>query len=367
MSDNHILQIVPQLPGALDGVGDYALNLARALSERHHLTTAFSVAANTSVEAVDGFQVVSGLRHDGSSHSVVQKHPHVILHYVNYGYQKRGVPFRLLSVLRGLRTNCCGRLLTIFHELYGSGPPWRSVFWLRPLQIHIAREIAKISDRYIVSSEAMLEQMRQLAPDLHASVHPVFSHFGEPLLSTEQLTRRDPHRWVICGGTVLVERSLRSFLEIRNRIPEHFSPRELLIIGGNDNPAVRALLLRSPEIRSDYRPRISAEHASQMLSTCSFAWLDYFHRTDVPAAVLLKSSVFAAACAHGVITILPHLGSPIEISGDSLPGPYYVSGSQSDLPRDRGRTAIEIYEWYHRRAASEHLARGVVDALGLTA
>ena len=87
MSDGSILQIVPQLPGSLDGVGDYALNLARGLSARHGLTTVFAVERETSVEAKDGFRVVSGLGQGGAAESLAQQCTHVILHYVNYGYQ----------------------------------------------------------------------------------------------------------------------------------------------------------------------------------------------------------------------------------------------------------------------------------------
>ena len=59
--DTTVLQIVPQLPGSYDGVGDYALNLAKALSADHGLTTVFAVAKETEVSSKEGFQVISGL------------------------------------------------------------------------------------------------------------------------------------------------------------------------------------------------------------------------------------------------------------------------------------------------------------------
>ena len=105
MSDGSILQIVPQPPGTLDGVGDYALNLARALSARHDRRTVFLVARKTSAEAIDGFEVISGLRAGRVARSLAQRCDHVILHYVNYGYQCAESPF----LCAGSPGNCANK------------------------------------------------------------------------------------------------------------------------------------------------------------------------------------------------------------------------------------------------------------------
>ena len=339
---------MPHPLGTHDGVGDYARILEKSLQGRYAQETVFVSAKDVSNAA--------GNQYD-----------HIILHYVNYGYQKRGVPFTLLRCLRQLRRSGHGRLLTIFHELYASGSPWQSAFWLRPFQIHIARSISRISDVCIVSSDAMARQLQRLTPNVRVRIHPVFSNFGEPSLLQTQMENRNQHHWVICGGTALVQRSLRSFCAIKKQIPHAFSPDELFVLGGNDNPAVRSLLSGLTETRSNYRPQIVAEEASQILATCSFAWLDYFHRPDVPTDALLKSSAFAAACAHGVITVLPHPGSIISVEADALPGPYFVNAQRCELPseQDRHKIAKAIYDWYQSHVASEHLAREIARALDL--
>ena len=359
-----IFQIVPRAPGSPDGVGDYALIVARKLLAAHGHETVFAAHESAFTTAVGDFEIVP-LVSLATNGLLQREHDHVILHFVNYGYQKRGVPFRLLPILRRLRSQCRGAWLTIFHELYASGPPWKSAFWLRPLQIQIAKSISLMSDACIVSSEASRVQLKQLTPNAKVSVHPVVSNFGEPALSAEQVVHRDPHRWVICGGTALVERSVRSFRKILNWIPDSFSPRELFVLGGNVNPAMRSLLVDLSKIQADYRPQIPAAEASQILSTASFAWIDYFHRPDVPTAIALKSTAFAAACAHAVVPVFPHRGSAISVRGDHLPGPYFIDGRQSELPQDRAAIASEIYAWYRRFASSEHLVQGIASALGL--
>jgi hypothetical protein len=311
---------------------------------------------------VRGFDGAGGNRLSGAEFD------HVILHYVNYGYHARGIPFRLLPTVSNLKQTCHGRVLTIFHELYASGAPWKSAFWLQPLQKRIARTLAQLSEVCLVSSEAMLRDLERLASDVKGIVHPVLSNFGEPDLSAEQFLHRDPHRWAICGGTALIERSLESFRKIVNKIPEEIAPRQLSVFGGNENSATRALL-RECGIQTDYRPRIDPAGASSILSASSFLWLDYFDRPDVPLEFILKSTAFAAACAHGVVPIFPLGSSEISIAGDRLPGPFFVSPHSSELPStdDLPSLAGRFYGWYQRHASSDHLTRGVARALQLTA
>src|SRR3954468_6911904 len=147
-----VLQIVPHLPGTFDGVGDYALNLARALSAEHGITTTFLVAAKTSVSAKDGFAIISGLD-SAACPELARAHEHVTLHYVNYGYQARGVPFALRRFVKQLRPRLRGRWITTFHELYASGPPWKSAFWLRPFQVGIARDMIDAATGCVVSNQ----------------------------------------------------------------------------------------------------------------------------------------------------------------------------------------------------------------------
>jgi hypothetical protein len=339
-SDSAILQIVPKVSGDLDGVGDYARTLAKRFEEGHGIKTTFAAG----------------------DEMPISKHDRIILHYVNYGYQRRGVPFRLLSILRKMRHHSRGRLVTIFHELYASGPPWRSAFWLRPLQIYVAREIARLSDAGIVSDESSLQELHRLCPNLAVFAQPIFSAFGEPDLSPAQIAERDPHRWVICGGTGLVERSLRSFHHAAKSVPGEFSPRELFVLGGKDNPVARELIVDLAPIRVEYRPQIGADEASQILSTCAFAWLDYFHRPDVRSDAILKSSSFAALCAYGVIAVFPHPGTTISLEADPLPGPFSVS----ELPTDPASTSSTIYSWYGRHASSKKSADQILRALGST-
>jgi len=362
---NTLLQIVPKVPGGIDGVGDYALTIAKKLHENFGCETVFATFKTSSGENAGGFEVLSL---DRLLDEPSGKYDHVLLHYVNYGFQKRGVPFSLLSILHELRRQHRGRFVTIFHELYASGPPWTSAFWLQPLQIHLAKSVGRLSDACIVSSDNFRRELQRMVPNAHVELHPVPSGLGEPSLSPGHIANRDPHQWVIVGGTALVERSLRSFRQLLSRIPDSVAPRTLVVLGGHDNPVARSLLVDLP-IESEYRPRIAAAEASEILKTCSFGWFNYFHRPDVETSVILKSSAFASACAHGVIPVFPHRGSAVSLDGDHLPGPFFVERDRSEIPdaHERAKISADIYDWYQRHASSEHLIRGIVEMLGLGA
>jgi hypothetical protein len=359
---NSILQIVPRVPGEIDGVGDYALTLSEKFRDEFVCDTEFAAPGASSTTTVRGFNILPWDRLVAAA----PKYYGVVLHYVNYGYQNRGIPFGLLSILRRMQQQGRQKFVTIFHELYASGPPWRSEFWLRPFQIHLAKAIARLSDECIVSSGNFLRELRRLVPVARVHLHPVPSGLGEPSLSHEEIENRDPHQWGIVGGTVLAERSLRSFRENLDRIPSSVTPKKLTVIGGHENPATRALLA-DLGIESEYRPGIAVVEASAILRTCSFAWFNYFGRPNVETSILLKSSAFAAACAHGVISVLPHSGAPISIDRENLPGPFFVESDAHEVPspQDRPKISRAIYDWYQRHASSECLVRGLAKVFGL--
>ena len=241
MPTREILQIVPHLPGTLDGVGDYALNLAKALSARHGFNTTFLVAGKTAANSKDDYRVISGLE-TADVNELARTHEHVILHYVNYGYQARGVPFALRAFVKQLRPQLRGRWVTTFHELYASSPPWNSAFWLRPFQVRIARDMIDAATSCVVSNPPVADAIHAFDPRKSIHLVPVMSNFGEPELSDFRSVSL--HRWTICGGTALIARSLQLFEKLMPLIPLAFAPEHLDVVGGRDDVSVAVALDR---------------------------------------------------------------------------------------------------------------------------
>jgi len=347
-----LFQIVPRPPGGQDGVGDYARTLAGHLWTRYHLETIFLAAAPSVGENSAGdFRVYSPLKKLPNKLRAGDTDA-LILHYVNYGYGQRGIPLWLPAILRQIKGRA--RLLTIFHELYATGSVRHSAFWLRPIQKRIVRAISDLSEAALVSNLHSRRQLERLSPNLRILTQPVISNFGEPILSPAEITNRDPKCWVICGGTELVQRSLASFARAKERLPAENSPRTLFVLGGRDNPWVRMTLKEEQRITSYYHPNISAESASQILSQCAFGWIDYFVQANEPLELILKSTAFAACCAHAVIPVTPEPNGAI----DQFPGSCFVGLNAERLPAEaeRSRLAEAIYQWYRTRASSACLA-----------
>ena len=361
-----VLQIVPHLPGTLDGVGDNALNLAKALTTNHAITTTFLVAEETSVQSCEGYAVLSGLSGDLVT-QIAREHEHVILHYVNYGYQARGVPFSLRTFVQQLRRELRGRWLTAFYELYASGPPWKSEFWLRPFQVKIARDLIDVSDACFVSNEIIEREIRRHDPRKPVRLVPVVSNFGEP--THTDLAKASPKRWVISGATPLLTRSLLSFERIQHLIPAPFFPNHIDVIGGRDTKSTREMVERLarqvPGLACHYHPEVSVEEASRLLTQASFSWLDYFGKSEMCPGMVLKSSVFAAYNAHGVVTIFSHREDFLALGQDRFPGPWFLTpnGARFPDPARLSEVREKIYSWYRTHAASPQLARLYAGAL----
>ncbi|HKP03058.1 MAG TPA: hypothetical protein VJU77_06780 [Chthoniobacterales bacterium] len=361
-----VLQIVPRLPGTFDGVGDHALNLAKALSANHGITTTFLVAEKTAVESKEGYAVISGID-SNSPVELARKYAHVILHYVNYGYQPRGVPFKLRSFVRKLRGELGGRWVTTFHEIYASGPPWKSAFWLRPFQVKIARDLIDASTACVVSNAPIEKVIHAYDAEKKVYLLPIMSNFGEPDL--DDFEAASPARWVICGGTALIARSLGWFEEMQALIPKSFAPEQLEIVGGREDISIRTTLERlsrgQPGLSCQYYPEIAPQAASEILRRSCFALLDYFGAGKVWPGMVLKSSVFAGLCAHGIVPILSHQEKAISINGDPLPGPYYLTPGATSFPAPEELHEIQrrIYRWYHAHAHSRRLAEAYAEAL----
>ncbi|HEX4640660.1 MAG TPA: hypothetical protein VH252_04700 [Chthoniobacterales bacterium] len=352
-----LLQIVPKTPGSFDGVGDYALNLARALSAEHDLQTTFLVAAPTATTSKGGFDIVSGLDVRASA-ELAKRHRHVILHYVNYGYQARGVPRLLRTFVETMRPQLAGRWVTTFHELYASGLPWQSAFWLRPFQVRIARAMIDASTACVVSNPLIRELIHAYDAEKKVRLVPVMSNFGEPNLG--DFAARSPKRWAICGGTALIAQSLRSFEQLRPRIPPEFAPEHLDIVGGREDAAITATADRlKREISVHQYCEVTVDLASEVLREAAFGWLDYFADGKISPGMVLKSTAFAALCAHGVIPILSHREETIALDGEPLPGPYFLKPDSSQFPPRSELTAVRsrCFDWYRGHAHSRRAAR----------
>ena len=340
-----ILQIVPRLPPAIDGVGDYALALASALRSTHGIQTRFMVSdpAWEGKSTIAEF-TVTRLRAASapvlkSSLSEVRVPSTIVLHYVGYGYHRQGCPFWLVKGLRGwLAEDRQRRVVTMFHELFAFGPPWRRSFWTSPFQRHLTKVLACASSACITNRKASAAILNRLRHEQQPAVKslPVFSNFGEPSIP-RQLSERQPRMAVY--GRLRMGRTAPSKLgwKLTDFCREH-GIKTLVTFGSHR--------LDSGDVGLPVQNRghLSGQEISDLLLNCRAAYLDYFD------AHLAKSGIFAAYCAHGLLPVL-RTDNRSEEDGLRSGVHYRHLGEAAALnPSRQSAIAAAAGEWYQGHA-----------------
>lgn len=152
---NTIVHIAPQLPPAIDGVGDYCWHVTKNWPEantRFHFVVLHGAEKTRGAHrdvSVEEFQ--PGALREALEASGART---VVLHYVGYAYQPKGIPVWLPTELERWRCeDSARRLATMFHEMYATSSPLRSPFWVKPWAQQIIRRLVQTSDAWVTSCE----------------------------------------------------------------------------------------------------------------------------------------------------------------------------------------------------------------------
>jgi hypothetical protein len=351
MSDlNHITVIVPRLPPSVDGVGDYGLNLAYKMRDNYGAITEFIVGDEnwSGNNFLDGFAVQQVTNKSALNLLELlpkkQSAPVVLLHYVGYGYARRGCPVWLVTALEKWRKSGNNRrLVTMFHEVYAFGPIWNSQFWTSPLQRNLAARLVRLSDRCLTSKQGYAEIIQKFSQGKHSDIPtlPVFSNVGEPE-DLQPLSAR-PRRLVIFGGAGPRSRVYQQSQLALQRTCQDLEIEEILDIG--------------PKLNLDITPVnnipvtcLGIKSAAEISSILSNSLVGFF---NYPLAFLTKSTIFAAYCAHGVLPV----GTWYE-GGDTdglVAGKHYWLGDQQEQKMNLAEGQIvadNAYNWYAKHNLS---------------
>jgi hypothetical protein len=268
----------------------------------------------------------------------------VVLQYAGYGYQSRGCPRWLvdgLAAWRRLAPEC--RLVTFFHEVYASGPPWRSSFWLSPVQRRLATRLAEMSDGTATSLDLYAALLGRLCPRAKpAAVLPVVSNVGEPAAVPPLASRS--RRLIVFGGAGNRTRIYAHHLADLAAACRAAGALEIADIGPPVAlpPAVEEI----PVVRLGLLP--AAEVSAALLGAVA-GFLAY------PAAFLSKSGAFAAFCAHGLATVCTSAAPP---TGGLRAGEHYLplASVHGRGPGDLQATAGAARAWYAGHSLDRHAA-----------
>jgi hypothetical protein len=302
------LQIVPYFPPTVSGVGDYAHLLGAKLLKDHGLESSYLVTdpfwPKTGQSPYANASRLPTRSATGLAAWLV-RHPSrtVLLHFVGYGYQKRGCPLWLLNGLRRWRKGSVdNRLIVMFHELAAFGPPWRSSFWCAPLQRFIVRRLALLAHASWTNARKAarrLEKWLSLPEGVMASL-PVFSTVGEPRSDLRKPLSARRAQLLIFGGSRFIDRAIANWREELDAVCHRLGLERIVAIGAKGREPWTGTM---PFLQTGVLP---SEQVCSLLLESRFAYLDYFK------GYLGKSTIFAAYCAHGVVPLFPTPNGQVE-------------------------------------------------------
>lgn len=378
-----ILQIVPQLPPAISGVGDYAYLLARQLRAAHDIHTKFVVcdpqwenaeSGKLKTETgeptinhqpsttLDGFPIYH-LKEQSAAEllrvlSAEGMPSTVLLQYVGYGYEKRGCPVWLARgldrwknqkaetrnpnslsqfQLSAFSLSARPRLVTMFHELYASGPPWRSSFWTSPIQRWLVMHLATASGHCVTNLRLCGRVLGKMTGQSEActTVLPVFSNVGEPTQKPDYHER--PPRLAVFGTPNWRRQAYVEYRRDLEQLCASLGLDEIVDVGApcGELPAL--------SISRTEKGSLTPELVSQELLSCRAGFFAY----AVP--YLGKSGIFAAYAAHGLVPVT--YGANRGESEDGMrSGEHFLRPSalsDRDAQRLEG-VRSNVIEWYGR-------------------
>lgn len=332
-----VLQIVPRLRPSVCGVGDYSVSIAQEMRARHGIGTRFLVGdpAWDHGKEVKGFAVervaartaralAAAVRRSGCDAVIVQ--------YSGYGFQKRGAP---LWLVRGLAASGHPQVLSMFHELYATGPVRSSAFWLSPLMRWIARRLAALSKHVYVSRAAAA---RWLGGE-NITVLPIFSSLGE--IERPAPFAERPNRLALfayqAGAAAWYWERLKSVIEV-------LKPERVIALGRSPDVVAAAC----DDVPVECTGILPAEDVAMHLAACRYGYLSY------PPDFLGKSSILAAFAGNALATVLAD--EAVELPEGLELGRHLLAASGLCAGTDFEAASGHLAAWYHqhdRRATTQ--------------
>jgi hypothetical protein len=338
-----IFSIVTGLPPKIDGIGDYAINIAKRLRQDFSIDTHF-IALGKNPKEVENFSVDILPRRTSSSlnailDSINPVNSIVLVHYAMRSYGYKGCPFWLLNSLQKYKKRG-GKLVIMFHEIYAQNSPIISTdFWLAPIQKYLVKSVYNIADQPFTNCENHTILLQNLKKNSYPElvVIPVPSTVGE---SQYLKPLEDRERRLIVFGQGGNKMQAYKASSVIRKACETLDIQEIWDIGPSvQNPKSIGGV---PVIRIG---KINSEEIQIILMNSLAGFINYRHD------LLGKSSIFASYCANGLLPIngdshsnstselMPKLSSPSNF--DLVPGEHYLREDHLDSIHSSSFTGIQ--------------------------
>ncbi len=310
-----ILQIVPRLYPDVDGVGDYALQLAQQLYNCSQILSEFLVfRPNPRLQSqVDQFPVHRLENHtvQGMLEQIPANVSTIFLQYSNYPYLqgKLDAPMWLVDALKILKDRGL-RIIVMFHEL--PTLRYKGIHCPNFVQRRVSHGLARVADVVVTNNTAF---QQTLSGWTKSPVHcvPNFSTIGEAA-AVKPLAERN--RSLIVFGSSDRTRVYRNNINTLNNICKILNIDTLYDVGRPVDWDFQGLNMNV--VKTGFLP---AAEISALMADSLAGVFDYrrFPRN------LAKSTVYAAYCSHGLLPVCT--GRELAPQDDIVANHHYLVAS----------------------------------------
>lgn len=351
----NIIQITPKLPPAIDGIGDYALELAEGLSKSYGISTHFlTLKQQTHHQQTSHFAAseIPAQTCQAFLESLPKDIDKIILHYSDFPYdQKYASPSWLLKGLTSAKQQRKIKLILMFHE-FPFAPTLSKKLYLFPFQSRVAWQLAEIADVVFTNNSVFKNALEKRLRHPVFSI-PVFSNVGEPLVvpPLEQRIRR----LLVFGTPARRARIYQKSFDFLVKVCQTLQIEEIYDLGDS-----LTLNVEIDRVRLVEMGRLSAAKISELMLN-SLAGIAYSNDNKK----LAKSGVFASYCAHGLVPIITCGESAVADGIIANQHFFFPEGEQKNVEIDEiqviGDHARAWYNTHNKAKTVEMFATQLLD------
>jgi hypothetical protein len=348
--------IVPELAG---GVGDYTRLLLEQWPHRPGLRIVVPKAEERSTSSLLTYPVAETAR---SAADLCARLPAargcVLVQYSAYGFDQWGYPRWLINGLLDWKARAGGRLVTMFHEIWGRWPIWNKNALVQHLHRRDVGRLLRASDRVFTSTDSQAQYLAALAPRSPIEVLPVGSNI-RPVQAVPAPRQRGTA--VVFGLQPSRVRTLGSMKDELKPLAAVGRIRRIVTVGASHGPpgdSEEEARLREIGLADGYDRRgpLPENEISALLSNCEFAI------SAQDELSITKSGTFMAFAAHGanILSCYADATGPEPLSLVTSARELMSGVTEAELVSRGAR----LRQWHDRTSAWPLIAGRVGQALG---
>jgi hypothetical protein len=357
--------ILPRLPPAIDGVGDYTARLCEhspilcdsifflqhGISESlgiNPLRTVLPLASNA-----------PAIVNDLAMHNVEV----IILQYSAFGFHKKAYPSILLDSLYDWKVaNPAHKLLVMAHELWFNPSYWNPNYII---QLQHKRKLIRLlnaAEHVFTSTVGYAEILDRYLPGKAQALG-----IGSNILpaSDPHLSHRDPYTWVLFGRQ---QNRINTLDVFREWLPLLFAAgliSKIEVVGSVDSAELMLKeegILRTlfPSSTTCFHGELKSEDISKVLNRCRYGLYGASPESST------KSGVFMAYASHK-IGIISHSNWPKNVPyAELITSPQQLldlAHGNFDIDIEMERKALGLLRWFNSHASWPHIANEYVSVL----